>query len=354
MRVLFRVDASAVIGSGHLMRCITLARQLFEQGARLTFACRELEDAPLALVPPEYELLRLPERYADESPTSVAEARIDNRADGEALQALLGERCFDWCVVDHYGLNAEWHTRARSHSRRVMVLDDLANRPLDCDLLLDQGLPSDLDKRYAPYLPAQAVCLFGPEYALLREEFLIARSLAAPRSDLRRVVVFFTGGNDHGETLKAARALAAWRPTLEVDLVIGAGHPDAEVLEVLCDERGWGLHCQIDYMAQLMTAADLALGAPGSASWERCALGLPSLLAVLAENQREQAAGLVERGVAIHLGDAADLRDSDYRQALESLSREHLHELSQSAWQQVDGLGAARVSRTMLEMSVGL
>lgn len=354
MRVLFRVDASPVIGSGHLMRCLTLARELHEQGAHLSFACRGLEGAPLSLVPAEYELLGLPARYAGELAADTAEAWIDNRADAEALHALLGERRFDWCVVDHYALDAEWHGLARRHARRVMVLDDLANRPLDCDLLLDQGLHVAPESRYAGRLAGVATRLFGPTYALLRDEFLLAREQAAPRTgNLERVLVFFTGGDDQGETLKALHALAGWRPSLQVDVVIGQGHADRHVLDVLCAAHGWRLHCQIDYMARLMAEADLAIGAAGSSSWERCALGLPALVVVLAENQRELARGLDELGLAIDLGEHARVTPTDYRRALDGLDAERLRGLSHRAWDQVDGFGAVRVCRALLDASVG-
>ncbi|WP_165678838.1 UDP-2,4-diacetamido-2,4,6-trideoxy-beta-L-altropyranose hydrolase [Metapseudomonas otitidis] len=354
MQVLFRVDASPVMGSGHLMRCLTLARELYEQGAGLTFACRDLPAAPLALVSSDYALLRLPASAADETAACTAEARIDNRADAEALHGLLGERHFDWCVVDHYGLDAEWHGLARRHASRVMVLDDLANRPLDCDLLLDPGLHAEPHARYASHLTCSATTLFGPSYALLREEFLRAREGIAPRAgELKRLLVFFTGGDDQGETLKALQALADWRPQLQVDVVIGLGHGDHKVLERLCTAQGWHLHCQIDYMARLMAEADLAIGAAGSSSWERCALGLPALVVVLAENQRELARGLDRLGLAVDLGEHAEVSAADYRRVLEGLDAERLRGMSRRAWDQVDGLGAARVGRALMDATVG-
>ena len=305
-------------------------------------------------MPAEYELLGLPARYAGELAADTAETRIDNRADAEALHALLGERHFDWCVVDHYALDAEWHGLARRHARRVMVLDDLANRPLDCDLLLDQGLHVAPDARYAGCLAGMATRLFGPTYALLRDEFLLAREQAAPRTGgLERVLVFFTGGDDQGETLKALQALAGWRPSPQVDVVIGQGHADRQVLDTLCAAYGWRLHCQIDYMARLMAEADLAIGAAGSSSWERCVLGLPALVVLLAENQRELARGLDELGLAIDLGEHARVTPTDYRRALDGLNAERLRGLSQRAWDQVDGFGAVRVCRALLDASVG-
>lgn len=349
VRVLFRVDASLVVGSGHLMRCLTLARQLQEQGAHLTFACRDLPGAPLQLIPAEYELLRLPALAS--AAVTAAEAAIDGAADSRALAQQLGGRQFDWCVIDHYGLDALWHRNARGFARHLMVIDDLANRPLDCDLLLDQGFDDQSSARYAPWLQQPAQALFGPEFALLREEFLLARARTAPRSGaLQRVLVFFTGGDDGGELFKALQALVGWRAEVQVDVVIGAAHPQGSQLAALCQTQGWQLHCQIDYMARLLAEADLVIGAAGSSSWERCALGVPALVAVLADNQRSLAAGLHSLGAAINLGDSAALTPGDYRRALDGLDATQLAALSVRGWALVDGLGAGRVSLAMLDI----
>lgn len=349
MRVLFRVDASQLLGSGHLMRCLTLARQLQEQGAHLTFACRELPGAPLQLIPGDYELLRLPASYGVEE--SAAEAAIDCAADSFALAQCVAGRQFDWCVVDHYGLDATWHQQARVMSKHIMVIDDLANRALDCDLLLDQGFDDDSRSRYTPLLCSPAELLFGPAYALLREEFLLARVGATPRrGELQRVLLFYTGGDDGGELLKALQALVSWQQDIEVDVVIGSGHPEASRIEAFCHAQGWQLHCQIDYMARLLAQADVAIGAAGSSSWERCALGVPALVVILADNQRALAAGLEQLGAAVSLGDSAALTQDDYRQALQGLTSQRLLAMSACAWNVVDGLGAGRVSLAMLDL----
>ncbi|MDR6236063.1 UDP-2,4-diacetamido-2,4,6-trideoxy-beta-L-altropyranose hydrolase [Pseudomonas psychrotolerans] len=351
MRILVRVDASPVLGSGHLLRCLALARALQAQGAQLTFVCRLAEPTWWALIPDTYEVLALPPLRV---PPRCPEQRLDAEEDAAAVQALLGERRFDWCLVDHYGLAADWHLKMRCHAERMLVVDDLANRPLDCDLLLDQGDHPEPAARYAPLLRRAAVQLFGPRHALLRDEFRLVRQGLAPRSGrLDRVLVFFTGGDDQGQTLLALQALATWRPELVVDVVIGAGHLDRLALQALCERHGWQLHEQIDYMARLLAATDLAIGAAGASSWERCALGVPALLVILAENQRELAASLERRQAAVILGEVAGLAPEHYRQALQALTAERLARLSEQAWKLVDGLGTQRVVHALLEMSAG-
>ncbi|MDQ7912465.1 UDP-2,4-diacetamido-2,4,6-trideoxy-beta-L-altropyranose hydrolase [Pseudomonas sp. 102515] len=349
MRILVRVDASPVIGSGHLTRCLTLARALEVHGAQFTFVCRLAEPAWRVLIPQAYEVLLLP-------PLGLVpgypEQRIDAEEDFLATQALLGERRFDWCLVDHYGLAADWHVKARRHASRILVLDDLANRPLDCDLLLDQGDHPYPERRYVSLLQRAAGQLFGPDHALLRDEFRQARQSLAPRSGrLERILVFFTGGDDLGQTRLAVQALLDRQPTLTVDVVVGAGQPDQAELQVLCNRPGWRLHIQIDYMARLLSTADLAIGAAGASSWERCALGVPALLAILSDNQHELAVSLERRGAALILGEGTELGVEDYRQALQTLTPEHLARLSAQAWKQVDGLGTQRVVHALMNLS---
>lgn len=349
MRILVRVDASPMIGSGHLARCLTLARALEAQGAQFTFVCRLAEPDWRALIPQAYEVLLLPPLG---SPPGYPEQRIDAEEDFLSMQVLLGERCFDWCLIDHYGLAADWHAKVRRHARRILVLDDLANRPLACDLLLDPGDHPWPEQRYVSLLLRDAVQLYGPEHALLRDEFKQAREGLAPRAGrLERVLVFFTGGDDLGQTRLALQALLNWRPGLIVDVVVGAGQADQAELQALCDQPGWRLHIQIDYMARLLADADLALGAAGASSWERCALGVPSLLAILSDNQRELAAGLERCGAALILGEGAELEVEDYQQALHALTPEQLARMSAQAWKQVDGLGTQRVVHALMELS---
>jgi len=349
IRILVRVDASPVLGSGHLTRCLTLARALEAHGAQFTFVCRLAEPAWRELIPTAYEVLLLPP--LGQVP-NYPEQRLDAEEDFLAMQSVLGERRFDWCLVDHYGLAADWHAKARCHARRILVLDDLANRPLDCDLLLDPGDHPEPETRYAPLLQGTPVRLFGPDHALLRDEFNQTRQSLAPRAGrLERILVFFTGGDDRGQTRLALQALVNWRPTLAIDVVVGAGQADLAELRVLCDRQGWQLHVQIDYMARLLAAADLAIGAAGASSWERCALGVPALLAILSDNQRELAAGLERRGAALVLGEGAELEVEDYQQALEALTPEQLALMSAQAWKQVDGLGTQRVVHALMELS---
>jgi UDP-2,4-diacetamido-2,4,6-trideoxy-beta-L-altropyranose hydrolase len=291
-------------------------------------------------------------------PPAAETADGDWRADAEAalsaLPALPDE--VDWLVADHYRLDARWESALRPRARNLMVIDDLADRPHACDLLLDQNLYRDPELRYADRLSSQCRQLLGPDYALLRPEFRRAREArdgeprGAEAGRKRRLFVFFGGSDPSDETSKALEALAQLGPgTLDADVVVGGSNPHREKVEKACRAlEGVRFHCQVDNMAELMARADVAVGAGGTTTWERCCLGLPALVAVLADNQEELSETAHERGVAVNLGRGEKLRPEDYVRALRALTPERAKEMETRCRALVDGLGCARVAKTIM------
>jgi UDP-2,4-diacetamido-2,4,6-trideoxy-beta-L-altropyranose hydrolase len=220
--IVFRTDASVEIGSGHLMRCLTLADQLRGDGTEVAFICRDLPGGMFDLLDARgYRNARL-----DLAATSPRLQHDDARATIEAL-AQLFPGGVDWLVVDQYELDAEWERLLRPLSRKLMVIDDLANRSHDCDLLLDQNYYRDLDSRYQGLVPEQCVTLLGPGYVLLRPEFTLARQRLRARDGIvRRILVFFGGSDPTNETEKVMAALRLLgRPDIDVDVVVGLANP---------------------------------------------------------------------------------------------------------------------------------
>jgi spore coat polysaccharide biosynthesis predicted glycosyltransferase SpsG/RimJ/RimL family protein N-acetyltransferase len=169
-----------------------------------------------------------------------------------------------------------------------MVIDDLADRQHDCDVLLDQNYYADMQTRYNGKVPLQCQLLLGPRYALLREEFRILRDKVRVRTgDVKKILVFFGGVDADNYTSLAIQALAELNITLPVDVVVGAQHPNREQIQQACTAYGFICHIQTTRMAELMADADLAIGGGGTATWERCCLGLPTISFCLAENQRK-------------------------------------------------------------------
>jgi UDP-2,4-diacetamido-2,4,6-trideoxy-beta-L-altropyranose hydrolase len=229
---------------------------------------------------------------------------------------------FDWLVVDHYRLDAHFERHLRRLGLKILVIDDLADRPHDCDLLLDQNLYRNLEVRYRGLLPESARTYLGPKYALLRPEFRQARRLLRPRQGaLKHLLISFGGGDPTNETAKALAAMdLLGLDALSLDVVIGSSNPNASSLQAACAARpGCTLHIQADTMALLMSRADLALGGGGGTTWERCFLGLPTLTVVVAANQRLLTEAVAAFGAAWNLGWHADISPILLAQAITRL-----------------------------------
>lgn len=293
-KVALRVDASTQIGTGHFMRCLTLADGLQQRGVQTRFISRYLpEHLQSMLSAKKHEFMLLSGDQNNMCMDELAHAcwlGVSQEQDaGDSTQAL-SDAHWDWLIVDHYALDFRWESILRRTAEKILVIDDIADRQHDCDLLLDQNLYSNMKARYENKVPAYCQLLLGPRYALLRDEFCQLHDRIKPRRrSVKRVLVFFGGIDVDNYTGNAIEALSKMDlPDLHVDVVIGIEHPAREQIEADCARLGFICHVQTNRMAELMAMADLAIGAGGSAVWERCCLGLPTLTLCVAKNQHKQ------------------------------------------------------------------
>jgi UDP-2,4-diacetamido-2,4,6-trideoxy-beta-L-altropyranose hydrolase len=348
MRVLIRADASPTIGSGHIARCLPLARVLRAQGSHVAFACRRLPGHRIEALRSEgYETFALPERYVDEDPHQAIESMLPWQADIDALaKELQDQAAFDWIIADHYGLDHHWQTAARRWAPRIAAVDDLATRRYSVDLLLNQNL-SGLSENYQPLLPAGCRTLLGPRYAMLREEFSAPAIAIKPQA--RRVLVNFGGFDAAMQTHHAMQALADFTD-LEVDFVAGADNPAWAQMQALARTRPhWRLHSFVSDFHQRMIAADLFIGAGGGTSWERAALGLPTICIAVSNNQQANGEVMAAAGAHVFMGAREQVSVEQLRDAVGFVVnnfylRQSLAERSQ---QLVDGRGALRVAAAL-------
>lgn len=355
MRVAFRVDASLVIGTGHVMRCLTLAQALRQRGAEVSFLCRaQSGDLRARIIAEGFEVASLTaplSAYGDDAdmPAHAPWLGTSWRADARETVSLLGAHgAVDWLIVDHYALDHRWENEVRRAARALMVIDDLADRRHDCDLLLDQNLTVDAG-RYDPLLPAGCARLLGPRYALLREEFESARGSPRARDGSVRRVLIFQGGVDADDcTGRAIEAVACLgHADLAVDVVVGATNPRADEIERRCAELPrCAFHRQATNMAELMARADLAIGAGGGAMLERAALGLPAIVFALADNQIPGCQAMASLGGILYLGRPGDGDVADTESALRVCLRspELMRGMTARLAALVDARGAPRVA----------
>lgn len=360
MKAVFRTDASSVIGSGHVARCLTLASKLYASGYEIHFICRDFHGHMADIIAAQdFRVHLLPGTGTASYPVRDRPAHAgwlgvaweEDAAQSADVLKQIGPR-INWLIIDHYAIDAGWESLLRPMAERVMVIDDLADRRHDCDLLLDQNLYQDYGKRYAGRTNVDCELLLGPRYALLREEFCVQRKQLRRRDGLIKDILVSLGGADPqnytGIVLKAIAALD--RPDIHVDVVIGSSNPNRTSVELQCaDMENVTCVCQVTNMAELMNNADLAIGGGGTSTWERCAMELPALVVSLADNQQPIAEAVASTGAITYLGRSDGVTADDIRQALLELSNHPERLLRQGliSGGLVDGLGNQRISERM-------
>lgn len=306
MRVLFRVDASLSMGTGHVMRCLTLARALRERGHHCLFVSREHPGHLNAYVQDQgFELYSLPMGRSQDCDLYHAHwLGASQEEDALACRPAIETFQPDWLVVDHYALDQRWEAAVAPTDCPVLVIDDLADRAHQCDVLLDQNLGKQAAD-HRPWVPEHCKILTGPINALLRPEFAELRDVSLTRrasAPLREVLITLGGIDQHNHTGAILNALKSCDlpEDLRFIVVMGATAPHQLAVREIAATCPWPVEvlCGISDMAQRMASADLAIGAGGGTSWERCCLGLPTVLVILAENQRPAALALETLGAA--------------------------------------------------------
>lgn len=358
LTIVFRVDASLSIGTGHVMRCLTLADALATDGAECHFLCREhpghLIEAVRARGYPVHALAGRPAiaLTAQEETPPLAHADwlgTSWQDDAQQSRQAFDELAPDWLVVDHYALDKHWEQRVLPQGCRLLVIDDLADREHCADLLLDQNLGRQADD-YAGLVPEHCTRLIGPRYALLRPEFAQLRDASLARRatpKLERLLITMGGvdkDNATGQVLEALTSCAL-PDDCRISVVMGGNAPWLVQVKAQAAAMPWPTEVVVNVsdMAERMTQADLAIGAAGSTSWERCCLGLPTLMVVLAENQRIIANTLQAMGAAELIGDSGALKLALPNALRTLLAPAALTNMNQAAAEITDGQGVTQV-----------
>lgn len=302
-RVLVRVDGSEHIGGGHVMRCLTLADALSHAGASITFVSGVLtEDLARRIVARGYALHRLCDTPQTESADAPVWDSQRQKHDAEATLEHVGARV-DGIVIDHYRLDAFWQKRLTSHTQWLLAIDDLANRKHVASVVVDQGFGRRAQD-YAGLVPADCNILAGARFAMLRPEFAALRSESLARrarsASVQRILVSLGATDVGGHSEAAVRTALAVSAEVTVDCVLGGNAPSLAAVQALAArEPRLAVHVDSNDLATLMSRADVAIGAGGTSTWERCCLGLPTATLVVADNQRRGTEALAVHGATL-------------------------------------------------------
>lgn len=335
------------------MRCLALAEQLRRGGAQVLFISRDYPgNAQGAIAERGFAFTSLPRSAdVDRAEAPVQQWDEDAHATVTALNAHAPKSAWDWLLVDHYGLDSRWEAKLASHVGMIGVIDDLANRQHECDVLLDQNLHHGAASRYAGLVPERCRLFLGPRYALLRPEFAAVRRQPKPKliRTNHTLCVSFGGTDPTNATVQVLRAvaradLAYWH----VDVIVNESHRRLHDIERMSKHRGnCTVHVSPSDVASIVAGADFAVGGAGVSLWERCCLGVPSIIAAQAENQVGIGKEAARAGVAVYLGRAIDVSLARWVCALRewAAATRRRHAASRRVAALVDGAGAMRVAK---------
>lgn len=339
MNIVFRVDGSADIGLGHIMRCITLAKQLVKQHSVSFLSCALPRQVELLLIASGVTLLTT--KNIDTSVSakkSCSEGTLQAFDQIEHANVCKGiventiQTHVDLLIVDHYQLSAPFCHAMRTQCSHIMVIDDLANRTHDCDILLDQNYYDDFETRYNNLVPEGAYTLLGPKYALLREEFY--RPLTKARCDNHFIVCF--GGSDPANmTERVVDILLSLKANhFTADIVVGAAYLQlSQLKEKLANQKNMTLYHDTPFLTTLMQKANFMVGAGGSMHWERAKLSVTGLIVTLAQNQVATTRCLHEKECCLYIGESQNVTSGEIRKAIEFAlnSPEKIREIADNA-----------------------
>ena len=353
MRIIVRATASKKMGSGHIMRCITLAEELSKKNDNIIeFVTQNFPENLDDLIKKKgfivHSLKLLNKRKGDDKESFA----FDQDQDASETIKAIKNNIIDLIIVDHYSIDYKWERKLRPFTKKIMVIDDLANRRHDCDFVLDQNYINN-QLRYENLVSTDTIKLLGPRFALLREEFYTVSQKRKKSSGKNiRLFVFFGGSDLANLTSLVLKVISKSNfKGFYVDVVIGSLNPHKEKIQYLVSKSLHAkLHIQVDNIAILMSKADIALCAGGSSTWERMSLGLPSLIVTTAVNQEALSNDLYKDGYINLLGSINNVNERVIEDALQLAIQnpDNLQLQSQKCKNLVDSLGARRVSNLLL------
>ncbi|MDF2536397.1 MAG: pseudaminic acid biosynthesis-associated protein PseG [Bacillales bacterium] len=324
--IIFIVDSSTEIGTGHTIRCLTLAKQFFDMGKKIVFFSRRLKGNINDVINKNgFELIEFEETFVWNDNSENVIEKINLFQDTELI------------VIDHYHIDAKLEKALKKQNYNILIIDDLANRKHVCDCILDQNYYHDFEKRYDNLVSNTCLKLLGPKYILFREEFVDKAQNRKTRSgEINKILIFFGGSDPSNETKKALEAIKEAGFTERVIVVVGQSNPNKEEIESICSlKKNWHYYCQVNNMAEIMFDADFSIGAGGATSWERILLGLPTIATIIADNQIMLTEHIHDLGLLMNLGNYSEVTVKKIAEAVEFFMNHpnNVVEMSQKAIQ---------------------
>ena len=345
--VFIRVDSSTKVGYGHLIRCLALADTL-KKSFKINFICTNLNGNLISQIcKKKFEVFRF----------NIKSQRINVKKDAEKTISIIKKHRNkkSLLILDSYILSQEWENRVRPYVKRLIVIDDLMYRKHSCDLIIDQNLHTQMNSLYTKSVPKNCVKLLGPDYAILRNQFIAQRKYARIRSlPIKNILVSFGGTDNENHTLHALTSLKKLNSDVNVNVVTGTTNIGKKIIKNFCKKNfNYNYFEQVENMAKLMQVADLCIGSSGTTTWERCCVGLPAIAIVASNDQKDIASAVSKNKCIINLGKIKKSDNVNYVRLMKNLKNSELQNMSRNCMKLVDGKGAARISKYIFSMMKG-
>jgi len=352
-----RVDAGIEIGDGHFLRCLTLANSLKKKFDQIIFISNQL---------PKHFIEKIKRSnfkiYKINGYTQIQEKKLGEKIKEHLINNDLVEtkkiiekykNSTNWLIIDHYGIDYVWEKNVRTNIEKIIVIDDLANRKHRCDILIDQNFYENMEKRYTKLIPNYCKQFLGPKFTLLRPEFFNARKNLKRKKQFKRILISFGGSDPSNETKKALLAINDLDEKYRIDVIVGTNNPNKKQIMKLCSKiSSCNFYQQVENISKYMKKADLAIGAGGTSTWERCCLGLPTIVTSLSKDQKKINEELSKIGCMIYLGDADKTTKIDYVKILKEIDSKRLSEISEKCLLLVDGKGVKRTVNKICQIGL--
>jgi UDP-2,4-diacetamido-2,4,6-trideoxy-beta-L-altropyranose hydrolase len=342
--LIIRADASAKIGSGHLMRCIALAQfyKSKNMGDIIFITCCSNDALLTFIIDNGFQVVRLEKAYPDPK-------------DLEMMSRILYDNTVSWVVLDGYHLDSAYQLNLKNKGCRLLVIDDMNHlHHYYADLLLNQNIDAE---NFNYSCEQNSRLLLGTRYILLRHEFLAFKERKKKNYQIaRRMMVSLGGADPNNVTLEIIHSLCKLRISgFHVKVIAGPSHPQISSLRKAADMAPFPIEIfhNVRKMANFMAWADLAISAGGTTCWELAYMRVPFAVVILAKNQEKIALGLHDATAAINLGWYSSLTSEALTDCLLNLieNKDKRMELSSNGKNLVDGLGVERVQKQMVIIS---
>ena len=346
-----RVDSNSEIGIGHIMRCLTLAQELKNNFDKVIFLTRKDSDYFIKTITEnEFEVFLLPAQTI-KPPKNLHE--LNNHSDIIKNLVTRYTKNKNYLLIDHYEVDSDFESSLKNTFEKIFVIDDLANRKHNCDLLIDQNYHRDLNHRYEKLIPNDAITLLGPKYAIIRSEFRkLNKKPIKKNSQIKKILVSFGGSDPTNECKKTLDALCSIENSqFEIIVVAGIFNHNFEELQKLYEKYSHiKIFRHVNDLSRLMLNSDLFIGAGGTTTWERLYMGLPSIVTIISNDQKESTELLSETKNVINLGLAKYVETKTYVQAIQKSSPDLLYSMSLNNQKLVDGNGCSRIKKQIIEL----